>query len=379
MPTKTSLAAIVGLALAATPAGAEGSPTLAQLLKDAERPALSDVPVAAPEAAPAPVAAEDAAPVAEGDFGPTLKAFLAAYPCKSVEACVVASLAAIDSTAAEQESLSSARLMLVEQGRTAVAQAAQRIRLIGRERGALGSNFSAFYFLVAGKLSNEFASSLDIIAELFGRRSPVASTLREARDTVSLWQDRIAHTPDPDLREAYVLKLAKEYAKVYDALEKLESRLFWAKLYLLGTDNNSLSRAIELKSFSLDGYISYGIGHCETPHEARVIPRSPRPAERVHWPFGTVFSMIDDWKTLKVMLDGPRASGKPMTVLCPKTASAAFSYDPLTNTLVNEREEYRWLCWPGSCGDLNFHWKTGVRSARNAWKVMEFLREELGY
>lgn len=377
MRIKSTLVAIAGLALAAAPAAAESRRTLGQLLKEAGGLELSDVPVAAQEGVMAPAAAGAAAPAAEGDFGPTLKAFLTAYPCQSVEACVVPALAAIDSTAAEQENLSPARLKLIAQGRSTVERAAHRIRLIGRERGDLGSNFAAYYSRIADRLESDFKGPLDDLAELTGARSPVVSALRELRGSVALWQDRIAHTPDPDLREAYTLKLSKEYAKAYAELERLESRLFWAKRYLLGADSNSLSGALSLKSFSLDGYISYGKGHCDTPHEVRVVPWSPRPAEGVHWPFGTVFSMIDDWKTLKVMLDGSRAQNKPMTVLCPKTNSAAFSYDPLANILVNEVEEYRWLCWPGSCGDLNFHWKTSLRSARNVWKVMEFLREEL--
>lgn len=319
--------------------------------------------------------------VAPLGFGPTLEPFLRDYPCESIEACKVPNTVAIDIALTTFLYHVPLRLGIIEASQAPYRDLAEKIKALGLQRGAEGSNFRKFCLEMADRLAEGGSAQPDFARArtLVGEDSPVAAQLRQAQSLIRQFSERIDNEPDPLVRDALRLKLAQEYSGAYKALERLEMRLQWVKSFLMESAGwDTAQGAFRTFRFPLKGYVTY-------EDDGRVTctaPESVSPVKRDN--FYAALSLFEDWRMVKGMLDGMEEAPRPMTVRCPKSAEdrPVFRYDPQTNTLVNEWKNITSTGWPFLYSESPNEWfRRHTRyggAAKGYLEVVLFLEEIFG-
>lgn len=291
-----------------------------------------------------------AASVNDG-FGVGLEHFLYENPCEYVEKCKIPAISEFDRIIAQQKSLRISRIAIFQGVAQPYFEHVKSLDKIVKENGRPGSKFDEVYNEIGQKLLNKIEQQLAKDIQFLNDDGQLDQTLLETKEIVIEWTKRIEAAADPKSKEALSERFVREYVSLYKQLKRTNELLGYVHdTYLPGENKYIGFESKILVSLKLLNKLQHD-AKCDSFGLGASAFRSTLYAN-----ITGDLSLINDWKVVRFILNGNEKVEQPLTVRCPKVKGRLhMKYDPETHSLLNEWKIASRLCFPGSCGDLDFH------------------------
>ncbi|OFZ21883.1 MAG: hypothetical protein A2X94_02970 [Bdellovibrionales bacterium GWB1_55_8] len=309
----------------------------------------------------------------------------AVYGCNRTGQCRVPTSEQLEAVIQEFITNSENRLRVLDTVLSRFEAMRDQLKHVSDEAAAAGKPRTAIYFSnVAGVVLPSLEARLpETVRAFLGPDSTLVAELKFLKDVLVTWEYRIRSEPNESIRDAFRMKLQKDYFTLTQKQSAID-RTVW--------DMYDVARVLETNSDDF-GALEYCTQECKKA--LNLLPflefKNCAPTDVLEYaqaPFKTVFidskgygddglSVVTDVQLITNLLDGP--NGKPMTVVCkkgmPRIVKAKYKAE--THSL-----HYPWfrgldICFPGSCGDFNFHYSRPVISPLK-WKIRDLLKRKLG-
>lgn len=232
-----------------------------------------------------------------------------------------------------------------------------------------------------GRVMSHADTTLGSVSEFLGTQSSFLRELRGLKEILIGWNDRINNERDEPIRDAFRMKMEKEYFSLTQGTSPI-ARGLWQMNRMaefLATESEEL---IALKwcekecNQVLDITRFLEFKNCDARKRLLDWAHAPFEVKFVKELYRDSLLVIEDSELITKLLDG--SDGKSLAVQCKKVfpRPVKAKYDEKTHTL-----SYPWfrgfdVCPPGSCGDLSFHFSRPLVTPREK-KVIDLLKEKL--
>jgi hypothetical protein len=319
-----------------------------------------------------------ATPDSKIDFGPLFEDFLAAYPCPTTEQCQVPSNEALKKTRREFLNQESSRRDLIRNAEDSSRRSLVALQKIAQAMQGKEKTGKLFHDLLEGCRTEVKKIDYDRQLTQIGSATAFLRRVDSLQDKLNGLRDLISSTGNSDIRRGLELTIKETYKEAYadlakeqDALEAL-ARSYEGKFYEAQSLSPCQYVGADLKTYAPQMFNEEcGDSKGSMPREVRLASQN---LER------NQIAAVENAAVLARILDGLTEKSTPMTFRCPEKnrfAKLGYSYDPATNTVVNEWKIDRTVIPPGSGGDFSFHvYKTRVEAADTA-TLLKLIRDKM--